>query len=162
MLHSNTPSKVIYKTSSTIQTILLVIFRLLYISIATTALYHYNENPIVTIIIAFICTVFFVVTGQGQTVVYSDSFKYSADTLIKLFRRNKHFNISDLKSFEVNGDFNTADELNTKPISGQTKPLNKILITFRDGTTAAFETSIYKKKLDRVSEEIANLIINKK
>ena len=122
MLHSNTPSKVIYKTSSTIQTILLVIFRLLYISIATTALYHYNENPIVTIIIAFICTVFFVVTGQDHT----------------------------------------ADELNTKPISGQTKPLNKILITFRDGTTAAFETSIYKKKLDRVSEEIANLIINKK
>ncbi|MFT3701776.1 MAG: hypothetical protein QM802_05375 [Agriterribacter sp.] len=154
-------SKIFYSTFSFIQSLLLLVFRMLYITAAGIAIFHYYYNPVVTTIVACICLLFFVITGPDKIIVYADGLKYSDGTLFKIFRQNKYYAISNLKSFKIKGDFTTADELNTKPISWQTKPLNTVFIEFKDGTVETFKTNIYKDKLNRVSEEVATLIDKK-
>ena len=80
---------IVYKTNSFIQVLFSWLFRIGYICVATIALWHYNDNPIVTVVIAFICLLFFLITGKDETTIYSDTIEYKSNSIIKIISRKK-------------------------------------------------------------------------
>ena len=105
--------------------------------------------------------IFFVLTTPDEIVVYSDRIKYSNGSFIKFLERNKTFEIAQIESIQVTGNYRTADELYSSPISGATKALNQLEIKFKNGEVEVFKTGIYINKLKRVIDEVEKLTCSK-
>jgi len=147
---------IVYRTTSFLQIILILFLRISYVVVALLALYHYNENPFVTVIVAAICVLFFSVTGTDEIVVHTDIVKYKSNSIFKIFRREKQFNIPDIKSIKVAGNYDTGSELHSLkyPKDGA---FNKLEIIFKDGRTMNLTTNIYIEKLKKAVSEIKKL-----
>ena len=151
---------IIYRTISFLQLILVFVLQLGYLTGASIALYHYQENPIVTIIVAAICLLFFILSGTDEMIVYKDVVEYKSGSILRVFRERKQFNINDIKIIQVEGTYDTGSELrghNNTPINH-----NNVRIHFKDGSVANFTTSIYIEKLKKAAFEIDKLIDNSK
>lgn len=160
-MQTNNSATIIYRTFSVIQFFLLSLFRLAFFAGAAIALYHYNENPVVTTIVAVICAIFFVVMGQDEIIVYSDGLKFSAGILFQILKPIKYYKIFEIKSIEIKGTYGTGDELVSTRYGGREKEFNKIHIELRDGRSEVIQTNIYIDKLKKAVEETTKLINNK-
>ena len=152
---------IIYRTISFLQLILIFLLRIGYLTGASIALYHYQENPIVTIVVAAICLLFFILSGSDEIIVYKDVVKYKSGSILRVFREWKQFNMSDIKTIQVEGTYVTGSEFRD---FGNPKDdtFNNVSIHFKDGSVANFTTSIYIEKLKKVAFEIDKLIDNSK
>jgi hypothetical protein len=148
---------IIYKTSSSIQFLFSLLLRIAYVCVAAIALYHYNENPVVTLAVAFVCALFFLLTGQDNITVSSYAIEYSSSSILRVLRNKKVFKIAEIKAIKTEGIFSTGDEL-YNPTMIKDKPLNTIEIELKNGSTVKIPTSIYIDKLKRVELEINNLL----
>ena len=148
---------VVYKTFSSIQVVFSVLLKISYICVAAIVLYHYNDNPVVTTIVAAVCVLFFLLTGYDNIIVYSDSIEYNSGSILRMLRKKKAFKTKDIKAVKATGIFSTGDELYNPTIS-KDKPLNKIEIELKNGNTVSIQTSIYIDKLKRVELEINKLL----
>ena len=151
---------IIYRTISFLQLILVFFLRLGYITGASIALYHYQENPIVTVVVAVICLLFFILSGSDEIIVYKDIIEYKSGSILRVFTERKQFNISDIKTIHVEGNYDIGSELrghNNNPVND-----NNVRIHFKDGSVANFTTSIYIEKLKKAAFEISKLIDNSK
>jgi len=102
---------IVYRTFSLIQIIITFFFRLTFLTIAGIALYHFNENPVITSICAAICLLFFLLSGTDEIIVFPDSIQYKSGSLLKRLRKQRSFKLADIRSIEVSGNFNTGDEI---------------------------------------------------
>ena len=153
---------IIYRTISFLQLILIFLLKLGYLTGASIALFHYQENPVVSIIVAAICLIFFIVTGSDEIIVYNDVIKYKSGSILRVFRERKQFNINDIKTIEVEGTYDTGSELGGHNNNPDNDTFNNVRIHFKDGSVANFTTSIYIEKLKKAAFEIGKLIENSK
>jgi hypothetical protein len=153
---------IIYRTISFLQLILIFLLRIGYLTGASIALYHYQENPIVTIVVAAICLLFFILSGSDEIIVYKDVVKYKSGSILRVFREWKQFNMSDIKTIQVEGTYDTGSELRGHNNNPDNDTFNNIKIHFKDGSVANFTTSIYIEKLKKAAFEIGKLIENSK
>ncbi len=152
---------IIYRTVSPLQLILSFLFKAGYLIGAGIALYHYNDNPVVTVIIASVCILFFVVTGTDEIIVQKDFIQYKSGSILKMLREKKQFDIREIKSVNVEGNYDTGSELSTYR-QPRDSVLNKFEITLKDGRVIVLTTSIYIEKLRRAIVEIDKLIVSDK
>ena len=96
MLPLNTKTKVVYRTFSLIQAIVWMILRIAWVLVGVVALYHYHANPVVTVIIALLSGIFFLVAGMDEMIVYTDALEFSNGFLINL--SGKRFRIKNRKT----------------------------------------------------------------
>jgi hypothetical protein len=148
---------VVYKTFSFIQVLISGFLKIGYLCAAAIILYHYNENPIVTTIVAAICILFFLLTGRDSITVYSDAIEYNSGSILRMLRRRKAFKIKDIAAIKVDGVFSTGDELYNPTIS-KDKSLNNIEVELKNGSIVNIQTSIYIDKLKRAELEINKLL----
>ena len=148
---------IVYKTNSFIQVLFSWLFRIGYICVATIALLHYDDNPIVTLVIAFICILFFLTTGKDEITIYSDTIEYKSNSIIKIISRKKIFSIKDIAKIDTSGIFSTGDELYNPTIS-KDKPLNELRLELKNGNVVTIKTSIYIDSLKRVEAEVNELL----
>jgi len=153
---------IIYRTISFLQLILLFLFRLGYLTGASIALYHFQENPIVTIIVTAICLLFFILSGSDEIIVYKDIVEYKSRNILRVFRERKKFNMNDIKTFQAEGNYDIGSELRGFNNNPKNDTYNNIRIHFKDGSVTNFTTSIYIKKLKKAAFEIDKLIDNSK
>ena len=149
----------VYRTFSVFQGLLILIFKIAYITLAAFVLYHYNENPIVTTCIAILCLIFFLITGSDEIILYTTSIRYKTGSIFKSLNRPKILRIIDILSIKVDGIYAFGDEL-YNPRNGKDKPLNKVEIKLKDNSIIIFKTNIYIDKLKIVASEIEKLIKN--
>ena len=147
----------IYKTSSNIQFILLLLIRIGYVLSIAFFLKNYNDNPFVIIILSFIFLVFLLVSGNDEIIVYTDRFIFVDGSIIKLFQKKKIVKISDLKSITVIGDYGKADELFV-PKFGSKSDTNQIVLHFANNEKEMFDTTIYIENLTEVVKVINKLM----
>lgn len=148
---------IVYRTISFTQIIFYFFLKVGYIAVAAISLYHYNENPAVTSVIAAIFILFLIVTGRDEIIVYPDIVKFNSKSLVKLFRKEKTFLIADIKSIEIKGNFGIIGDLNYKT-NGKYYTLNQVLLQFKNGEMYSFKTSIYIDQLKEATAEIQKLI----
>jgi hypothetical protein len=140
-----------------LQVILSFLFKIGYISVAVITLFHYNENPILTVIIALICLLFFLVTGRDEIILYSELLEYRSGSVLKVIRKKKEFKIADIKRVSIEGTYSTGDELYNPKIS-KDKSLNKIKIELKNGEFINIQTSVYIDKLKKIEIETNKLL----
>lgn len=148
---------IVYRTSSFIQQVLLFLFRIGYITGAGIALYHYNENPVVTSIIAALCMFFLLLSGNDEVIVYSHSFEFRQGSLLKVFKKQLRVKLGDIKTLNIEGAYSTADELYNPTITTNRK-LNRLKIQLVDGKITTIETTIYINKLKKAILETEKLL----
>jgi hypothetical protein len=151
-------SQIVYRTQSFIQVFLLLLFNIGYVAGIIIALTHFNENPVVASIVAAVCFVFLLITGSDEIILYTNGIRYREGGLIGRFKKQRFYVLSSIKSVKVKGDYSTGDELHNKAVSWVPKPYNKVLISFMDGSSVDFQSSIYLHKLKRLQEEVRHLI----
>ena len=124
-------------------------------------MYHFQENPIVTIIVAAICLLFFILSGSDEIIVYKDVVEYKSRNILRVFRERKQFNMNDIKTLQIEGTYDIGSEL--YGFGNPRKDIyNNVRIHFQDGSVTNFTTSIYIKKLKKAAFEIDKLIDNSK
>ena len=152
---------IIYRTISFLQLILIFFLRLGYIIGASIALYHYQENPVVTVVVAVICLLFFILSGSDEIIVYKNVVEYKSGSILRVFRERKQFNMNDIKTLQIEGTYDIGSELYGFGNPRNDK-YNNVRIHFKDGSVANFTTSIYIEKLKKAAFEIDKLIDNGK
>ncbi|PWU02588.1 MAG: signal peptidase I [Bacteroidetes bacterium] len=147
----------VYRTFSVLQVILVSILKIAFLSVAAYALYHYPENPVVSIIVAAFGILAFLVTGSDEIIVYKDAVEYRSGSILKRFREKRVFKISDIRSVTADGLYDTGFEL-AKGSNPAFTSFNKVEITLKNGEVYKFQTPIYISKLKKAIAEIGKLI----
>src|SRR5262245_25509472 len=101
----NESTKIIYKTRSAYVFYKYLIIRMAALIISITAFYHFNDNPIVTVIIGTFFLIAFLIIGEDELIIYSDRIRYFSRSLLKRFLFSRKLELSNIKSFKVDGDF---------------------------------------------------------
>jgi hypothetical protein len=105
----------------------------------------------VTSVAAGICIVFLLFIEGDEVIVYETGFKYTRLSILKMRRRNKFYEFSEVKRIKIEGDFGTADELEDRPSK---RGFNTVELHLRDGSIDTFPTTIYIEKLKKCVEYI--------
>ena len=148
---------IVYRTSSFVQIMLIIFLKFGYIAGIAISLYHYGDNPVLTLIAAVICMVFLLVTGRDEIVIYSDRIQYKNTSLFKIFTSQKVFLICDIKKIQVDGDYSIGDELYSPKI-GKDRLLNQISIESLHGNVTFLQTNIYIEKLKEAVTKVEELL----
>jgi len=148
---------IVYKTSSFAQTLFSFFYRIAYISVAIFALMHFSDNPLVTVMVTFICLLFFLLTGKDEIIVFSNSIEYKSNSITKYLIKKKAFNIIDIKEFSVRGNFSAGDELYNSKVKAD-KSLNELVFHLKNDDVVVIKTSIYIDKLKIVEIKINELL----
>lgn len=148
---------IIYRTFSALQVILFFLLKAGHLAIAIVALWHYNDNPVLAVLVASVFVLFFIFTGTDELILKNDCIEFKSSSILKRFRSNRVYRIESIKSFNVEGVYDTGDEL-YNPSLAKDKSLNTITITLKNNEAIVIKTDIYITKLNKIATKISTMI----
>ena len=148
---------IIYRTYSFIQATLNFFLNVGYLAVACYASYNFKENPILATIAIFLSIFSLLIAGKDEVIVYPDIVVYKSGSIIKSFRKKRKFRVSEIKSIDVSGNYDTYDEIHN-PTMKRAKSLNRLVISLKDGQVITIHTDIYISNLKKASIEVNSLL----
>jgi len=132
----------IFKTHSIIQDILYFLLKCAYGLCAIYSIYHFRENPVVSIIATVIFLLFLLIAGKEAIEVFPTYFTIKRGGLLYLFEKEKVLEFDKIKSIYFKGDYDTADEIYNPSFKSDRKA-NIIYIEFKNGQNIRIPTTLY-------------------
>lgn len=132
------------------------------------SLAHYDENPVVIIIVSALCLLFIFLIGDDQVIVYQDKVTQTTNSFSSLIfkSKDKTFNIDQIKSaylqsppesdpieigvavlLDIALPKRTANRSKTRPI----------FFELKNGQTVKFDTNLESGKMKRIVETVNSL-----
>jgi hypothetical protein len=124
-------------------------------------LFHLDENTFIKLILAGICLVVVVITGDDQIVIYQDRIVHSRNSLLSFiwFPRGKTYRIANLRWAYLQREedeplFRIRPYRNTR-IREEAKP---IFLELKSGRRVKLETRLERSDMEKVVEIVNSLV----
>ncbi len=128
---------------------------------------HYDENPVIIIIVALLCLIFIFIIGDDQIIVYEDSVKQTTNSLWDLLTNSKGttYKIKDIKCAYLQKHSSNSEKAialllaSALPVNSinrdKTYPIYFELV---DGREVKFETNLTGNQMKKVVDSVNYLI----
>lgn len=161
-------AKLIYKASSSFDFLWSVLLRMACIAAIIYFSFHYNENPVVIIVLCILCLGFFLLIGNDEITVYEDRVIDSSTSLVSVFLKGKTYNINNIRSVCIPKEAKaTADEIIVASVLLSILPKMRhikrskasiINLELKTGKIIQLSSSIDEDEMRKVAEAINCLI----
>ena len=151
------PGKLIHRTFSLFRTIKASVFRLVSLGGGLFAIWHYQENPVLTSIVFAFGLLIFLTAGDDEISIYEDRIKISGGSLWRALRGKNTTPYHEIKAIEVNGTYDRKADLVDDIASlgpGHYSGWNEIKIWPIEGQPLTFRARIYREKIDEALRKI--------
>ena len=120
-----------------------------------SALFHFDENPVVITIFVCIAVTILLFVGNEKIIVYPDRFIYCHGSLMGLFDKKLAYYFKDIKEITFEGIYSWGlDNLTDRLPLHVPDPTNKLYILMKSGKEKEINSRIYKNDLREAVQHI--------
>lgn len=145
------PGKRLFRTFSVYRAIKLTAFRGLMLAGALFAIWHYGDNPVVTVVLFVLGISLFLIAADDAVVIYDDRIKITGGPFWKTMRGRNQHRYENILVIRIEGDHELKDDIKGNLIalgpSHKTEGFNKIMITMKNGMVHEYKAEIYRQHI---------------
>jgi hypothetical protein len=149
--------KLIHRTFSFFRTIKASVFRIVSLGGGLFAIWHYDENPVLTSFVFGFGLLIFLTAGDDEISIYEDRIKISGGSLWRAFRGKNSIPYHEIKAIDVTGTYDRKADLLDDLASlgpGHYSGWNDIKIWTIEGKPLTFRARIYREKIEEALRKI--------
>jgi hypothetical protein len=144
-----TGEKLLFSATSTVDRIKYYVMNAIILLAIVYCSFHFNENPVLIIVIDFILLIVFLMSGFNQIKVFEDRVELNITGLTKFLSNNRKIYFDSISSIEADLKFEerTFALSEILPAYIATNSWNTVEFNLIDGTKKSFDLKLYKKDI---------------